>query len=187
MRLENRMIPLQTGMPQAQLPIFAVGLTAINQVLAYERREGRITYFTGALPVFMHDETDRATFQMITSQFVVNGNATQAEISRAFGVPKVTIKRSVARYRESGPRGFYQARNTRSATVLTPPVITQVQSMLDEGNEPGEIGEALGIKTNTLMKAIAAGKLHHSAKKKSGSSGVDDPDGRVEERAECGR
>jgi len=47
------------------------------------------------MPVFVHDESDLQTFRMITSQFYINGNATQAEICRAFGVPSITVKRAV--------------------------------------------------------------------------------------------
>ena len=59
---------------------------------------------------------------MITAQFCVNGNARQAEIAKVFGIPGVTVKRSVKRYREEGLRGFYARRKTRGAAVLTPEV-----------------------------------------------------------------
>lgn len=47
------------------------------------------------MPVFSHDETDIPNFRMITSQFYVNGNATQAQIIKAFGIPPISIKRAV--------------------------------------------------------------------------------------------
>jgi len=99
-------------MPQAQLPIFPNGATAINTNLAFEKKDGKVTYFHGTMPVFVHDEHDLNTFRMITSQFYVNGNATQAEICRAFGVLPISVKRAVKKYREQGAAGFYQARNT---------------------------------------------------------------------------
>ncbi len=43
-------------MPQAQLPFFPSGTTEININLAFEKKEGRITYFSGTMPVFTHDE-----------------------------------------------------------------------------------------------------------------------------------
>jgi len=52
------------------------------------------------MPVFVHDADDIASFRMITSQFCINGNAKQAEIIRAFGVTKISMKRAVKRYRE---------------------------------------------------------------------------------------
>jgi len=86
---------------------FLSGSTHITLPLAFECREGRVTYFHGQLAVFVHAEDDARTFRMITSQFVVNGNATQAEIARAFGVTAISVKRAVQTYRRQGPGGFY--------------------------------------------------------------------------------
>src|SRR6266581_2712703 len=82
-----------SGMPQIQMPIFPEGMKHINSELAFECREGTVYYFNGYLPVFMHDRHDLPTFRMFSSQLVVNGSSTQAEIVRAFGVPLVTVKR----------------------------------------------------------------------------------------------
>jgi hypothetical protein len=77
-------------MPQMQLPIFPDGVEHINAQLAFEKCNGQVTYFNGSMPVFIHDENDVATFRMITAQFCINGNATQVEISRAFGVTLIS-------------------------------------------------------------------------------------------------
>jgi transposase-like protein len=154
-------------MPQAQLPFFPSGSTEININLAFEKREGRITYFNGTLPVFSHDEDDRPTFLMIVSQFYVNGNATQAELCRAFGVPAITLKRAVKKYREQGTSGFYKPRHTRGTTILTPEVLTQAQELLNQGEVIRDAAKTLGIKSNTLNKAVLDGRLHKPVKKKS--------------------
>ena len=96
---------------------------------------------------------------MITSQFVVNGNATQAQVRDAFGVPAVTIKRYVKLYREQGPRGFYAPRRGRGPVVLTPEVMAQVQRMLDEGHVIRDIAAELNLKVDTLNKAMRAGEV----------------------------
>ena len=106
-------------MPQIQLPFFPEGVTQISDLLAFRVEDGRVAYFNGNMPVFIHDKDDIATVRMITAQFCVNGNAKQAEISAVFGIPKVTVKRAVKRYREEGPRGFYTPRKPRGAAVLT--------------------------------------------------------------------
>ena len=147
-------------MPQIQFPFFPEGVTHITALLAFARRDGRVTYFNGNMPVFFHDETDLASFRMITAQFVVNGHATQAEIARAFGVAKISIKRAVKLYREQGPKGFYAPRNTRGAAVLTPSVLEQAQQLFDEGLHTPEVADRLGIKRDTLSKAVRAGRLH---------------------------
>ena len=119
-------------MPQLQLPIFPVGVTHITPELAFECRDGVVTYFNGQMPVFRHAVDDRRTFRMIVSQFVENGNARQAEIARAFGVPLVNVKRAVRRYREQGPAGFFAPRGgKRGRTVLTAEVMEKLQDLLD--------------------------------------------------------
>ena len=79
-------------MPQVQLPIFPEGVTHISSEIAFQCEDGKVCYFNGHLPVFIHDQEDLATFRMFSSQLVINGNATQAQIARAFGVPLVTVK-----------------------------------------------------------------------------------------------
>ena len=152
-------------MPQVQLPMFARGVTNITPQLGYERRDGCVTYFNGAMPVFSHAEDDLATFRLITSQFCVNGNCKQPDIVRAFGVPLSTVKRYCALYRDKGPAGFYAPRVLRGAAVLTEPVVRQIEAMLHEGQEASQVAKALGIKYNTLHKAIAAGKVRAPKKR----------------------
>ena len=137
-------------MPKIQLPFFPEGVTQISDLLAFRVEDGRVAYFNGNMPVFIHDKDDIATFRMITAQFCVNGNAKQAEISAVFGIPKVTAKRAVKRYREEGPRGFYTPRKPRGAAVLT-----------------AEVARRLELKPDTLSKAVRAGRLHKPLKKKT--------------------
>ena len=70
------------------------------------------------------------------------------------------------RYREEGARGVYKQKNRRGAAILTPVVIEQVQQLLSEHEEVADIALKLDIKTDTLSKAIRAGRLHKPAKKK---------------------
>jgi DNA invertase Pin-like site-specific DNA recombinase len=152
-------------MAQMQLPIFPAGVTHITSVLVFSKQDGRVTYFNGTLPVFIHDEQDMASFRMITAQFCVNGNAKQADIVRAFGVTKISLKRAVKRYREEGPKGFYVPRQRRGPAVLTPAVLAEAQQLLDDGLETPAVADRLGIKRDTLRKAVGAGRLHKAVKK----------------------
>lgn len=147
--------------PQMFIPVFATGTVEINHNLAYQKKDGKVYYFNGhAMPIFSHDEDDIKSFKMIMSQFYVNGHATQAEIIRAFGIPAITIKRSVKLFRERGPGGFF-VKNTpkRKPRVLIPEVIAKVQAFLDEGLSTKEIAKKLNLKQNTLDQAIRAGRL----------------------------
>ena len=64
-----------------RLPIFPDGVTHITAEIAFQRDAGKVYYFSGHLPVFVHEERDLATFRMFTSQLAINGNVTQAQIS----------------------------------------------------------------------------------------------------------
>lgn len=151
-------------MPQRQLPIFPAGVAHITPELAVSKKDGVVTYFNGSMPIFQHAEGDDRSFRMITSQFYVTGVAKEAQIVRAFGVSKRSVIRSVHLYREKGPQGFFEARKTRGAAVLTPPVLEQVQALLDQGREIAQAAERVGLKPNTLNKAVLAGRLHRSAR-----------------------
>ena len=155
----------QFGMPQVQLPIFPAGVTHINSEVAFEERDGKVYYFNGHLPVFVHEKSALATFRLFSTQLVINGNATQAEISRAFGVPLVTVKRYVKLYREHGAAAFFAPAKKRSGSKLTAEVCQQVQGLLDQGLTVPEVGRELGILSNTLHKAIRAGRLRPGKKK----------------------
>lgn len=157
-------------MPQIQLPIFPADSLHITSELAFKKMDGQVVYFNGSMPVFTHDENDIKAFRMITSQFCVNGNATQGEIVRAFGVTLVSVKRAVRLYRSKGIKGFYAPRKTRGAAVLTEPVLQEVQQLLDAGISVAEIAKKFEFKPNTLDKAIRAGRLHQPLKKRSSYS-----------------
>ena len=154
-------------MVQRQLPMFPVGSTEVTHDLAVEKRDGRVTYFYGTLPVFTHDENDDASFQMITAQFYTNGYVKQMDIVRAFGVTPISVKRAVKRFKEEGVQGFYAEKKTRGAVVLTDEVLLQAQQLLSEGQESYDVADQLGVKRDTLSKAIRTGRLHRIAKKKN--------------------
>jgi len=105
-------------MPQVQLPLFPSGTTHLNDDLAFECRDGRVTYFNGHLPVFTHAQDDLGAFRLFTSQLVVNGSATQGDIRRAFGVPKVAVQRAVDKYRAGGAAAFFVPPKPRSGRRL---------------------------------------------------------------------
>lgn len=98
-------------MPQTHLPFFPEDITLINTRIGFQKREGIVFYFFGSMPVYQHKENDLLSFRFFTSQIVVNGNATQSEIVRAFGISSISVKRWVKRYREEGLDGFLTKKN----------------------------------------------------------------------------
>lgn len=146
-------------MPQLQLPIFPTGLIPINNLIGFEKREGRVYYFHGILPVFSHEEDDIESFRFITSQLVVSGNVKQIEISKAFGIAYINVKRNAKTLRKDGPKGFFKKRKGKSAHVLTSDKIKKAQRLLYKGSDASEIGQKIDVKASTIRKAIQKGRL----------------------------
>lgn len=154
-------------MPQLHLPMFPAGATEIAATLSFCRSDDTVTYFHSGMPVFSHERSDRAAFRLVVAQLHVTCGVKQADLARAFGVPAITIKRAVKLYRGQGAKGFFTPRVTRGASVLTAPVIERAQRHLDEGQGAPMVAALLGIKSDTLTKAMRAGRLHVPAKKKT--------------------
>ena len=146
-------------MAQVLLPLIPDGATSVNECLSIVREDGQWTYFYGLHPVFAHGERDRRSFRMFSAQLVVRGMCKQADIVGTFGVSKNSVKRSVKKYREGGIEVFYRARQGRGGTVMKPAVITRAQALLDRGCSRTEAASELGIKYDTLRKAIEQGRL----------------------------
>jgi len=152
-------------MAQLCLPLFPADVTEITPEIAFAKRDGVVIYFSRHLPIFQHDEKDIASFRIFVSQLIINGQATQKQISKIFCVPAVTIKRAVKILRTEGSRGFFKnQRGKRKGRVLTPENLQKAQRMLDAGKELQSIGEELNIKTNTLNKAVQDGRLYRAEK-----------------------
>ncbi len=152
-------------MPQLQLPVFPPGSTPINPELAFERRDDRIVYFHGHLPVFTHGTKDIASFRFFTTQLIVNGTASHGEIVQAFGVPLTTVKRCCRLYREQGTSAFFKPPPRRQGHRLTPEKLAEAQALLDEGKTVPAISAQLGILASTLHKAIDDGRLKQFKKR----------------------
>jgi hypothetical protein len=61
--------------------------------------------------------------------------------------------------------GFFAEPKRRGPAVLTPPVLEKIQELLDLERSIPEIAKELELKSDTLRKAVSAGKLHKPQKK----------------------
>ncbi len=148
-------------MRQTLLPMIPDGATGINEIVSVVREEGKWTYFCGIQPMFCHAEKDRRSFRMITAQLVCQGTCKQVDVIRAFGVSKNSVIRSVKKYQEGGVEAFYEKRQGRSGPpVMTEEVTAQAQELLDAGEDKRDVARELGIKYDTLRKAIDRGQLY---------------------------
>lgn len=143
-------------MPQQILPIYIEGETSINEKVhyTYDEATDTVCYYLYCLPFYSHLKSDHNCFKMIIAQLSVLGHCKNHEIMKSLGISKSYMDRAVKTYREGGIGAFFEKRKTRSASVLTPEVIIEVQQRLASGESRSEIAESLGIKLNTLGKAI---------------------------------
>jgi hypothetical protein len=141
------------------LPLIADGATRISDSISVVRENSKWVYFCGVQPVFEHAESDRRAFQMFTAQLIDQGACRQTDIVRAFGVSKNSVIRSVNKYRAGGVEAFYTPRVSRGASVITLEVGAQAQQLLGAGWGPREVAKELGLKLDTLRKAIQQGRL----------------------------
>jgi hypothetical protein len=154
-------------MAQVQLPVFPEGVTQLSRDLGVSCRDGRVSYFYGTLPVFTHDAKDVKSFRMFTSQLYLEGKVTQSSLVKVFGVSAISIKRAVKLYEKAGPGGFWRPRPTRGPSVLTAEVLRRAQEQLDQGEDLQAVAAALGVKYDTLSKAVRDGRLRETLKKKT--------------------
>jgi transposase len=141
------------------LPLIPNGATRISDSISVVREIGQWTYFCGVYPVFQHAENDRRAFRMFAAQLICQGACRQVDIVRAFGVSKNSVIRGVHTYRAGGVGAFYAPRARRGASVLTPDVTAQAQQLLESGLSPREVADHLGLKCDTVRKAIQQGRL----------------------------
>jgi hypothetical protein len=119
-------------MPQVQLPIFPTGVTHINSEVAFEERDGKVYYFDGHLPVFVHEKSALSTFRLFSTQLVINGNATQAEIFssiRGAAGNGQTLCEALP-----GAAAFFAPAKKRSASKLTEQVSQVAQGYWTRGS-----------------------------------------------------
>ncbi|MCK4640038.1 MAG: helix-turn-helix domain-containing protein [Candidatus Marinimicrobia bacterium] len=151
-------------MPQMLLPFFPEEITLINELIGFVKKGDYVYYFNGQMPIYLHSSDDYQSFKMFVSQLYICGNASQAEIVRAFGISSSGLKRWVKKYQAEGSSGFFNKRKPRFSPVLTPDRLNEIQELLDEGEDVEDISQKSGVKKNTILKAIQQNRLHRVKK-----------------------
>ena len=128
-------------MPQLILPIFHKISTSLGNNIYYRNNNGTIIYSQGILPFFQHAEEDIQSFRFAISLLSETCCIKQIELSKAFGVSYIFVKRCVAIFRKHGIKGFYQEVKGRSPHILTEKVVNQAQKLLDDGNNAKKVGD----------------------------------------------
>ena len=74
-------------------------------------------------------------------------------------VPLVAIKRATKLYRERGPAGFFVSARRREGSKLNAEKLEQARALLVQGHGLGVVSAQTGVLSDTLRKAIKAGRL----------------------------
>lgn len=97
---------------------------------------------------------------MFTAQLICQTGCKQSDIIRVFGVSSSSVKRGVKKYQAEGPQAFFAPRAARiGGTVLNPQLKAKAQEWLNLGQARQEVAKRLGVKYDTLRKAINQGRL----------------------------
>ena len=151
------------AMSQQILPLIPIGATQISGLVSVFRDDTDWTYFLSTFPIYSHKQGDQRMFRMVTAQLIESGACRQIDIQKAFGVSKSSVIRAVNKLRSGGAEAFFIKRQgRRGGTVFTPDVLEQAQALLDQGESRKDTAQALGIKYDTLRKAINDGRLVES-------------------------
>ncbi len=153
-------------MHQIMLPIIPDGATQINESIYVYSKDDKWIYFSCSVPIYSHDKDDDKNFRFIVANMIVNGACHSCEIIRAFGVSKRRVARKVKQFKERGPDSFFEKPKygKRRPTVLTAEVLASARELLSKGLSRRDVAEKLGVKLDTLKKAISDDRLVESPK-----------------------
>ena len=147
-------------MHQTFLPVFPEGAKMINSEIGLKAIGNKILYFNGGMRMYKHQKDDYRSFRYITSQMIDLETVRHTEIISTFEVSKESVNRWLRIYREDGGYGFFREKKPAShGTKLTDEVLPHAQALLNSGKTIKEIGTELGIKPDTLRKAISCHRL----------------------------
>jgi transposase len=153
-------------MQQLILPIIPPGASKISDLVSVFKDNDYWTYYYGVHSIYQHRAEDLKMFRMVTSMMIDSGACRHSEVIKAFGVPKASVNKALKKYRQGGIEAFFTKKRERSrrGNVLTPEVIAKAQKLLDEGESRQDIIKEIGVKYDTLRKAIKDRRLRESQK-----------------------
>jgi len=143
------------------LPLIPYGATKIANNLSVISENDEWTYYHGVLPVTTHKASDTRFFRMITSSFILNGVCRNADIIRVFNVSKSSVIRNCKKCGERGSDAFFKngGKGERKSKVLTDDKLKKAEELLLAGFSRSEVASKIGVKYDTLSKAMQDGRL----------------------------
>jgi prepilin-type processing-associated H-X9-DG protein len=154
------------------LPLIPYGATKISNNLSVVYENNEWTYYHGGLPVATHAVSDTRFFKMITSSFILNGVCRNVDIVRVFNVSKSSVIRNFKKYAAHGSDAFFKnnGKGERKSKVLTADKLTKAEELLSSQLSRSKVASELGVKYDTLNKAIQDGRIKFKSLSVSSSS-----------------
>lgn len=151
---------------QLRLPLFLEESLPLGDEIQVLRDDdhNRVWYFVHAAPVYSHAIDDVASFRAVTSALCDHGLCKLVDVERAFSVSAISVKRALKQYRLQGTASFYLKRKPKStARVWTSERLEEAQALINNGLQDRQVGDQLGIKRDTVYRAVKVGKLRREA------------------------
>ena len=152
------------------LPLIPHGASIISGNLSVIQEEDRWIYFHGGLPVFFHNSSDTRAFRMISSSFICEGVCRNVDIEKVFNVSKTSVIRNCKKYKLDGSNAFYRVgrKGRKQSRVLSPEMLKEAEELLSDNFTRREAADKLGVKYDTLSKAVQDGRIKiHKAEEDS--------------------
>jgi len=161
------------------LPLIPHGASKITEKLSVICENGQWSYMYCGLPICSHHDSDRRYFRLISSSLVLNGVCRNVDIQKAFNVSKSSVIRSCKKFAAKGSDAFFKEKRgvRRKGKVLTEEKIGCAEELLSAGFNRREVADKLGIKYDTLNKAVQDKRINIvlcSCTDKSARSQTDD-------------
>jgi len=146
-------------MKNVNLPLIPCGATSLGDAFSIFVDNKFVTWYYQLAVINRHRLDDTDTYRYMIGFMHAQNGIPQAVLARATGFHANSVMNYVSIYRSGGIRDFYSPIRVRGASVLVPEVLNHCQELLDQGLSRLEVSEEMGIKKNTLGKAIRDGRL----------------------------
>lgn len=156
---------------QFELPVAPAGSEKISEVVARLRCEGKVAYIAAGVPVFTHDEGDKAGERVAALQMMELGLASQAELTRAFGINRTTLFRQHRALESEGVLGVVgKKRGPQGRHRFTSEKRRRVERLLNEGVSIRQAAEAVGVSEGTVRHALNRGDVERRQQREAMSA-----------------
>jgi hypothetical protein len=175
-------------MLQTCFPYTSKDTTYINDIMAMDRRDEGIVFFTASGPVYSFQENYKFAKRLGQGIVVSLNLATPSELAKALCVNQTTVSRNVQIYKDKGPEGFIDNRSDRSPYKFTKKKQQIVKRLLDEGSTITAAAAEVEISEGCVRTAIRNGFIERKIKKADktkGSVNLKGPSKRSQEEAKC--